>query len=634
MDEKFFWIKGYTLKVFFTTVFIYMLLYLFFQKNSIDILITIRIIYIVLSCVLFMILSRTKGFIDEYISNYLKTFLVVIDIIGFAGISIMTGSSTFCSLKLYLLISCQIIILIDIMLSYVIMKYYLQKKIYKNLILSAFLVYIFVFYIHINFMNCKIMLFLFQLFCILMQFDICHTLYKDIKRYKGIIKEKTKIRKAYIYTLIIGIFQLLFLIINSMINLEMILEILGLFNFFMFFTFSITSEIKEPGEFFLNILKKENEDLDNINNKIILKNKELEKSNYIMKRKEELSNKIFEFMPHPFIILNCENSRILYVNNKFLELAKIHNIKEIINKKIDRYIEFINEDKEKDYNAVLYTDGEKKYLKTKYLMNLIQYDKKIILIEDNTSNVMIKKLKKEVEEKKIEEYTRTQSLSSISHDLKTPINVIYSAIQLEQIYIEKDDIDSLKKYNSISSENCISLIRFANNLIDNSRIYSQFLTANLRKVNIVEIVEDYVMSYVDYVSWNGIELIFDTNTEECMIEVDIEFIGRIILNLISNGVKYTAKGGKIYVVIEEKMDKVFIKVSDTGSGINEEIKNKIFNRYASTNKTISDSKSGTGLGLFVVKRLVELQKGKIYLDEKVLLGTSIVIEFEKGETYD
>lgn len=634
MDEKFFWIKGYTLKVFFTTVFIYILLYLFFQKNSIDILITIRIIYIVLSCVLFMILSRTKGFIDEYISNYLKTFLVVIDIIGFAGISIMTGSSTFCSLKLYLLISCQIIILIDIMLSYVIMKYYLQKKIYKNLILSAFLVYIFVFYIHINFMNCKIMLFLFQLFCILMQFDICHTLYKDIKRYKGIIKEKTKIRKAYIYTLIIGIFQLLFLIINSMINLEMILEILGLFNFFMFFTFSITSEIKEPGEFFLNILKKENEDLDNINNKIILKNKELEKSNYIMKRKEELSNKIFEFMPHPFIILNCENSRILYVNNKFLELAKIHNIKEIINKKIDRYIEFINEDKEKDYNAVLYTDGEKKYLKTKYLMNLIQYDKKIILIEDNTSNVMIKKLKKEVEEKKIEEYTRTQFLSSISHDLKTPINVIYSAIQLEQIYIEKDDIDSLKKYNSISSENCISLIRFANNLIDNSRIYSQFLTANLRKVNIVEIVEDYVMSYVDYVSWNGIELIFDTNTEECMIEVDIEFIGRIILNLISNGVKYTAKGGKIYVVIEEKMDKVFIKVSDTGSGINEEIKNKIFNRYASTNKTISDSKSGTGLGLFVVKRLVELQKGKIYLDEKVLLGTSIVIEFEKGETYD
>ncbi|WP_322006395.1 sensor histidine kinase [Clostridium butyricum] len=581
-----------------------------------------------------MILSRTKGFIDEYISNYLKTFLVVIDIIGFAGISIMTGSSTFCSLKLYLLISCQIIILIDIMLSYVIMKYYLQKKIYKNLILSAFLVYIFVFYIHINFMNCKIMLFLFQLFCILMQFDICHTLYKDIKRYKGLIKEKTKIRKAYIYTLIIGIFQLLFLIINSMINLEMILEILGLFNFFMFFTFSITSEIKEPGEFFLNILKKENEDLDNINNKIILKNKELEKSNYIMKRKEELSNKIFEFMPHPFIILNCENSRILYVNNKFLELAKIHNIKEIINKKIDRYIEFIKEDKEKDYNAVLYTDGEKKYLKTKYLMNLIQYDKKIILIEDNTSNVMIKKLKKEVEEKKIEEYTRTQFLSSISHDLKTPINVIYSAIQLEQIYIEKDDIDSLKKYNSISSENCISLIRFANNLIDNSRIYSQFLTANLRKVNIVEIVEDYVMSYVDYVSWNGIELIFDTNTEECMIEVDIEFIGRIILNLISNGVKYTAKGGKIYVVIEEKMDKVFIKVSDTGSGINEEIKNKIFNRYASTNKTISDSKSGTGLGLFVVKRLVELQKGKIYLDEKVLLGTSIVIEFEKGETYD
>lgn len=138
------------------------------------------------------------------------------------------------------------------------------------------------------------------------------------------------------------------------------------------------------------------------------------------------------------------------------------------------------------------------------------------------------------------------------------------------------------------------------------------------------------MSLVEYVKLNNIDLIFDTNTEECYLDIDREFMYRIILNLVSNAVKFTKDGGQICVVVNESDDKVNISVKDNGIGIDEEFIYEAFNRYSIGGNCNPDRKSGTGIGLFVVKQLIELQGGKIEIKRNNNLGTTVSIEFRKG----
>ena len=202
-------------------------------------------------------------------------------------------------------------------------------------------------------------------------------------------------------------------------------------------------------------------------------------------------------------------------------------------------------------------------------------------------------------------------------------------MQVEKIYIKKKDLEVLNKYNNISKQNCISLIKLTNNLIDNSKINSHYLVPRLENINIVEVIEDNVMSLIDYVKWNNIDLIFDTNTEEYYLNIDHEFMDRIILNLVSNAVKFTPDGGKIYVIIYGNNDNVNISVKDSGSGIKQKFIYQAFNRYSVGGDCKPDFKSGTGIGLCVVKQLVELQGGNIEIKRNEDIGTTISMKFKK-----
>ncbi|WP_241425818.1 sensor histidine kinase [Clostridium saccharobutylicum] len=142
-------------------------------------------------------------------------------------------------------------------------------------------------------------------------------------------------------------------------------------------------------------------------------------------------------------------------------------------------------------------------------------------------------------------------------------------------------------------------------------------------------IEEKVMSLVDYVKWNDIDLIFDTNVEECYLDIDKEFMDRIILNLVSNAVKFTQTNGKIYVIITEEENDVKISIKDNGSGMDQKFIDKAFNRYAVGQNSVRDVKSGTGIGLFVVKQLVELQDGIIYIQKNLDRGTNVTMEFKK-----
>jgi PAS domain S-box-containing protein len=229
------------------------------------------------------------------------------------------------------------------------------------------------------------------------------------------------------------------------------------------------------------------------------------------------------------------------------------------------------------------------------------------------------------------ETLRTEFFANISHELKTPVNVILSSLQLLNLKINKNDKiylyqEEYKRYSAVMKQNCYRLVRLINNLIDVTKIDSGYLNLNLINTNIVNVVEDITQSVVDYTGNKGISLIFDTEVEEKILACDPDKIDRIILNLISNAVKFTEPGGSIFVSLIDKGDDFLISVKDTGIGISKDKQKIIFDRFIQVDKSLARNREGSGIGLSLVKSLVEMHKGTITVNSDLNKGSEFIVK--------
>lgn len=395
--------------------------------------------------------------------------------------------------------------------------------------------------------------------------------------------------------------------------------------------------LSTPYKILFSDLYAENVEMDKLNNEVSRKNKALEFSQISIRKKEKLFKELFAKVPVPLAMIS-KNGRIIYANTKFQELLEEISLKNIVNKKIFSIITPNEDIKIKDVinnkmliiNGVLKKDNIEKIIDMKFIYTTENNEEVIILFSDLTYKIKMEEFKMEIENNKLQEKIKRDFLSNISHDLKTPINVIYSAIQLNEVFIKNRNIESLKKYNLICKSNCITLIRLTNNLIDSSKIYSNYLSPNLCVKNIVETLEEMFMSLVEYAKDQGIDLIFDTNSEEVYMKFDEEFMQRIVINLVSNALKFTKAGGCVEACVVNSDDNVRIYFRDTGIGMEKKFIEEAFNRYSMEDEDERSHKErGSGIGLFVVKKLVESQNGTIHINSKRNKGTEIELLFNK-----
>lgn len=219
-------------------------------------------------------------------------------------------------------------------------------------------------------------------------------------------------------------------------------------------------------------------------------------------------------------------------------------------------------------------------------------------------------------------------LSNISHEFRTPINIINSTIQLLFFYIDKGTLKNniLKKNLNYIIQNSYRLLRLINNIMDTTKIDNGFYKFNFTNNNIISLIEEIVLSTVEYVNSNNIDIIFDTNEEELILACDLDSIERIMLNLIANALKFTNDNGKIEVNInvDRKKEKVFIAVRNTGDIISEEIAKEIFKKYIQGDNIYSRSTEGCGIGLYLSKYLIESHKGEIWVNTNYKEGAEFV----------
>ncbi|MCR8743747.1 sensor histidine kinase [Romboutsia lituseburensis] len=220
-------------------------------------------------------------------------------------------------------------------------------------------------------------------------------------------------------------------------------------------------------------------------------------------------------------------------------------------------------------------------------------------------------------------------ISNISHELRTPIAVIMSSNQLLDLNIRKEQSNYLEsniQKTSIIKQNCNRLIRLTNNIIDIAKIDSGFMDLKTKNIDVVFLIESIVNSVVPYASTKNIDLIFDTNEEEVIMSVDPDKIERIVLNLMSNAIKFSKENTNIYVNVQKSKEMLTCSVKDTGIGMEQKHLENIFERFTQIDDIMVRKSEGSGIGLSLVKSFVNLHGGEIKVKSSVGEGSEFIVQ--------
>jgi PAS domain S-box-containing protein len=369
----------------------------------------------------------------------------------------------------------------------------------------------------------------------------------------------------------------------------------------------------------------------------------------------KLYSSLVNYLPNAIVVRSGDE--IIYVNNAAVELFGAGTKENIIGRMPKEFLEIDEEFNKNVLNGnrmkhsygqinayeqsmVRICDG--KLLDLELMATTIPYDSKMVSLvfaKDISERKRTEQFKHTIAQQqfmldKAHEYDqlRTEFFANVSHDLRTPLNVMLSSLQMLNLMLKENSFierkDKFVSYADIMTQNSKRMLKIINNIIDIARIDSGFMQLYMHNYNIVEVIEDITLMVVEYARNKGVTIQFDTEIEELMMACDKEKIERVMLNLLSNAVKYTNKGGKALVYISTNIngDKVYISVKDNGIGISKEKHDWIFQRFAQEDNSLTRMDEGSGIGLSIVKSLVEMHKGNVTLISQPGKGSEFIIE--------
>ena len=220
------------------------------------------------------------------------------------------------------------------------------------------------------------------------------------------------------------------------------------------------------------------------------------------------------------------------------------------------------------------------------------------------------------------EEIRSEFFANASHELKTPLTAIKGFNDVIGMKSKDDDIRTLSSKIDKEVNRVVSLI---DDMLNLSKLETT-------KTPIVEKVDLVAVAYDAEESISALARNKNVNIEisgEGVVEMEKDHAYELVKNLMENAVRYNEDGGHVFVSVDEKSDKVTLKVKDDGIGIDEENQSRIFERFYRVNKSRSRETGGTGLGLSIVKHVAELYDAKLTLSSTLGAGTEITVSFKK-----
>ncbi len=227
------------------------------------------------------------------------------------------------------------------------------------------------------------------------------------------------------------------------------------------------------------------------------------------------------------------------------------------------------------------------------------------------------------------EQMRQEFISNVSHEIQSPITSIRGFAQaLQNNHMSAEDRNH---YLSIIETESTRISRITENLLKLATLEAENVKLDRKSYSLDKQIRRLILACE--LQWAGKRIDVDVSLEDVTIMADEDLLSQVWINLISNSIKFTPEGGKITVDLRQRDNKVAFKIEDTGIGISEANQQHVFERFYKADKSRTHANnSGSGLGLSIVQKIVEMHQGTISVESKVGVGTTFAILLPLAET--
>ena len=245
--------------------------------------------------------------------------------------------------------------------------------------------------------------------------------------------------------------------------------------------------------------------------------------------------------------------------------------------------------------------------------------------------IVFRNIRKEMELARI----KSDFVSNVSHELRTPLSLISmfaETLEMDRVKTE----EKKKEYYSVISKEAGRLSRIVNKILSFSKIEAGKREYRFSKININNLVEDVIKTYQFHLQNNNFKFSFEPDASIPEIDADYEAVSEAVINLLENAIKYSIDKKEIMITTGKEGNYVYVEISDKGIGINEENQKKIFDKFYRVSDGLVHNTKGTGLGLTLVKHIMDAHHGEIKVKSKLNEGSSFKLifstnNFQKGK---
>jgi PAS domain S-box-containing protein len=221
---------------------------------------------------------------------------------------------------------------------------------------------------------------------------------------------------------------------------------------------------------------------------------------------------------------------------------------------------------------------------------------------------------------------KSEFVSTVSHELRTPLTSIRGSLGLVWGGVTGELPEKAKNLIGIAKNNCERLIRLINDILDSEKIESGKMRFDLQPVELVPLMEQALTANEGFAAQHHVRLALQARRDPVRVHVDSDRLIQVVTNLLSNAIKFSPREGLVQVVVGGGPGRVRVEVRDSGPGIPEEFRKRIFQKFSQADSSDTRQIGGTGLGLAISKAILESMEGSIGFTTQTDVGTSFFFE--------